>query len=106
MLTQIIRGETELPVKYHGKVKFIIFECNNCHKEFNKPVSYYRKQLKTRENACCFCSPECRTAYLKQKLQNMRSQVQGQGTEASEKQPEQQKSGFISSILNIITGDK
>lgn len=63
MLKQIVKGEKYIPVKYHGQVKLVVFECNNCHKEFEKPESYFRKQLKTRRFACCFCSPGCRSTY-------------------------------------------
>jgi hypothetical protein len=65
MLKQIIKGEKEVSLKFHGKVKFMVFECNQCHKDFEKPASYYRKQMKTRKNSCCFCSPQCRVKYLK-----------------------------------------
>lgn len=64
MLKQTIKGEKSLKVKYHGEVKFLIFECNSCHKNFEKQESYFRKQSKTRQTACCFCSPECRTEYF------------------------------------------
>lgn len=63
MPKQIVIGTEDRPVKYHNKVKYVIFECNNCHKQFAKQESYFRKQLKTRENACCFCSAGCRTTY-------------------------------------------
>lgn len=63
MPKQIVIGTEDRPIKYHGQVKFVVFECNNCHKHFAKQESYFRKQLKTRENACCFCSAGCRTTY-------------------------------------------
>jgi len=64
MLKQMVIGVNEKPVKYHGLVKFVVFECNNCHKQFEKQESYFKKQMKTRDNACCFCSPRCRSLYL------------------------------------------
>jgi hypothetical protein len=67
MARQIILGTEERPVKYHGMVKFVVFECNNCHNNFSKQESYFRKQLKTRESACCFCSAKCRTSYIAKK---------------------------------------
>lgn len=65
MLRQKIVGSEMRAVKYHDKVKFLHFECNNCHKTFAKLESYSRKQLKIHKNACCFCSPDCRTKYFK-----------------------------------------
>jgi len=65
MLKQIVVGEREHPVKYHGQVKHIVFACNYCGNEFEKPQSYVKKQMKTRSGACCFCSPDCRRHYLK-----------------------------------------
>ncbi|MCJ7740287.1 hypothetical protein MUP32_03135 [Candidatus Microgenomates bacterium] len=64
MLKQILVDSINLPVKYHNKIKFLIFECNHCHKHFKKQESYYRKQLKRRKIACCFCSPKCRSRYF------------------------------------------
>jgi len=68
MIKQLIVGSQYLPVKYHGKVKFLTFECNFCHKTFSKMESYARKQVKIHRNACCFCSPVCRTKYFAQNL--------------------------------------
>lgn len=68
MLTQKIIGTEYKTVKYHGNVKFLIFECNNCSKQFSKMESYSKKQLKIHKNACCFCSPNCRNIYFNQKL--------------------------------------
>ncbi|OGG22045.1 hypothetical protein A3J20_02770 [Candidatus Gottesmanbacteria bacterium RIFCSPLOWO2_02_FULL_42_29] len=64
-LQQKILGTEMRQVKYHGNVKFLIFECNNCLKPFSRMESYSRKQVKIHKNACCFCSPECRTSYFK-----------------------------------------
>src|SRR3989338_35395 len=64
MLTQKIIGTEYKKVKYHGSVKFLIFECNFCSKRFSKMESYCRKQLKIHKNACCFCSPLCRNKYF------------------------------------------
>ncbi|KKS96478.1 MAG: hypothetical protein UV73_C0010G0063 [Candidatus Gottesmanbacteria bacterium GW2011_GWA2_43_14] len=65
MLQQTILGTEMRQVKYHGKVKFLLFKCNNCRKSFSRMESYCRKQVKIHKNACCFCSPECRTNYFK-----------------------------------------
>ncbi|OGG03660.1 hypothetical protein A2W14_04055 [Candidatus Gottesmanbacteria bacterium RBG_16_37_8] len=74
MLTQKIIGTQYKKVKYHGQVKFLIFECNNCHKHFSKMESYSKKQLKIHKHACCFCSPKCRDAYFrKQNKQKSKS---------------------------------
>jgi hypothetical protein len=64
MLKQIIKGEKLIPIKFHGNVKHIVFACNVCGKEFIKPESYFKKQSKKRQHACCFCSPKCRSKYL------------------------------------------
>lgn len=66
MLTQKIISSENKPVKYHGNIKFITFECNFCRRHFSKMASYYKKQLKSRPHACCFCSPECRNDYFKE----------------------------------------
>ncbi len=67
MLKQIILGTREESVKYHGRVKFLVFQCNFCRREFSKMESYARKQVKIHRNACCFCSPACRVQYFKNK---------------------------------------
>ena|SRR3990167_7469310 len=67
MLTQKILGSEYKKIKYHGLVKFLIFECNNCRKSFSKMESYSKKQLKIHKNACCFCSADCRNDYFNQK---------------------------------------
>lgn len=64
MMSQVIRGETYKDIKYHGKVKYFIFECNHCHAPFEKLESYFSKQLKKRKNACCFCTAACRARYI------------------------------------------
>lgn len=64
MLKQIIVGSEDKKIKFHGYIKYIIFECNKCHKHFSKQESYYKKQLKNRKGACCFCSPRCRSRFL------------------------------------------
>lgn len=63
MLKHIIVGSEYHPVKFHGKVKHLIFECNTCSKRFMKLESYVKKQMKKRQNVCCFCSAECRVKY-------------------------------------------
>lgn len=78
MLKQIIVGEELVPVKYHGQVKFLVFECNQCHTQFKKEESYYRKQTKRRAHACCFCSPKCRTTYQMNNLPITESSPQPQ----------------------------
>jgi hypothetical protein len=67
VVSQIIKKSEYRPIKYHGQVKFLVFECNNCHKEFSRQESYARKQVKIHKNACTFCSPLCRTAFFKGK---------------------------------------
>lgn len=64
MLKQIIIGTKEEKIKYHGSVRFLLFECNMCHRQFTQLTSYFRKQVKKRPTACCFCSPACRTKYF------------------------------------------
>lgn len=54
-----------IPVKHHGKVKYLELECNFCHKHFDKQESYVRKQSRMRKSACCFCSIACRLNYYK-----------------------------------------
>lgn len=63
MLKQIIVGTEYHPVKFHGKVKHLVFECNTCGKRFLKLESYVKKQMKKRTNVCCFCSADCRVKY-------------------------------------------
>jgi len=65
MLKQIILGTRYERVKYHSQVKYIVFQCNYCGKEFARMESYARKQVKIHKNACCFCSPGCRVKYFK-----------------------------------------
>lgn len=91
MPRQIITGEKMLPIKYHGLVKHLIFECNNCHKQFLKSESYYRKQSKTRKHACCFCSPKCRSTYFFKKTAEATKTANGQG-------------GVISTLLKNLFG--
>lgn len=74
MLKQKIIGTEYKKIKYHGEVKHLLFECNNCHKQFSKMESYCRKQVKIHKNACCFCSPNCRNQYFK-KLGNSKKTV-------------------------------
>lgn len=64
MLKHKILGQETKSVKYHGTVKFIIFECNTCGEHFSKMESYCKKQFKTHKNACCFCSARCRNIYI------------------------------------------
>lgn len=68
MVQQIIIGTEYRPIKFHGMVKHMVFECNTCHEQFAKPESYYRKQMKRRTNVCCFCSPRCRTIFMTGKM--------------------------------------
>ena len=68
MIKQLIKGSEKRAVKYHGEVNFLIFECNFCHKSFSKMESYARKQVRIHRNACCFCSPACRTKFFAKSL--------------------------------------
>lgn len=76
MLTQIIKGEKFIPIKFHGNVKHLVFACNVCGKEFVKPESYFKKQSKMRKHACCFCSPKCRSQYLYQHKDEFRNSAE------------------------------
>ncbi len=88
MLTQIIKGEELLPIKFHGEVKHLIFECNQCHENFVRPQSYLRKQSKKRAHACCFCSPRCRSKYMfVNKTQQVSSQPARQNLDTPELPP-------------------
>jgi len=68
MLTQKIIGTEYKKVKYHGQIKYLIFECNNCGKQFSKMESYAKKQLRIHKHACCFCSPDCRNKFFNKKI--------------------------------------
>lgn len=106
MLAQIHKGGKEVILKFHGKVKFMVFECNRCHKDFEKPASYYRKQMKTRKNSCCFCSPDCRVKYFKAEkpvgavAQIISEKVQ---TVTPTVHLQVQKKGFFSSIREFFS---
>src|SRR3990172_11367523 len=76
MLTQKIIGTEYKKVKYHGQIKFLIFECNNCRKHFSKMESYCKKQLKIHPHACCFCSPDCRNRYFNKKTAVSKKRIQ------------------------------
>jgi hypothetical protein len=85
MLKQIILDKKEIPIKYHGKVTHIVFECNFCHKSFMQKESYYKKQLKRRKYACCFCSPGCRTKYqISDKIPKKNTELQSNSQEKIE----------------------
>ena len=93
MLTQKIIGTEYKKIKYHGQVKFLIFECNNCRKKFSKMESYCKKQLKIHKHACCFCSPKCRDQYF-------RKQSAAQGTpKGNSHKKETSLFGWINKLL-------
>lgn len=100
MLTQKIIGTEYKKVKYHGQVKYLIFECNNCGKQFSKMESYSKKQLKIHEHACCFCSPDCRNYYFNKKL------IKKQAPVASSSEPDSDKknTSFFGWLNKILEG--
>ena len=81
----IIKQMKLMPVKYHGQVSFVDFECNSCHRTFTKKESYFNKQLKKRPSACSFCSPSCRSKYFFDKSPS-KDQVIEQKPESSTEQ--------------------
>lgn len=94
MLKRIKIGEAKKEVKFHGNVLYEIFECNSCHKKFEKPSSYVQKQLKKRHETCLFCSPKCRQDYFRNALKGIKQPV-------SEGKPQNQ-SLFIKALKNIL----
>ncbi len=100
MPKQIIKATKLVPVKYHGKVKYLVFECNYCHREFVKPESYYKKQLKTRKNACCFCSPQC--LLDSQGRKDCRKKPARNIDKAFSQKDNPKKKGFFSSFIKSL----
>jgi hypothetical protein len=60
-MTRIIKSFYKKTDKFHPHVKFYVFKCYWCHKEFSKMASDYRQQIKVKKNPYKFCSRPCKS---------------------------------------------